>query len=164
MASEATARRRRPGRPSKLTPESASRILAAVRCGCPNTIACRSAGIGESTLYQWLDFARDRPDSEYAEFAERLEEARDEGVAARLALIQKAAVKDWRAAAWLLERDVPDRFSMRFRVEHEASPTTVAEFFQRAAERHREIERANGTNGNPAALLPPPNGTHGGAR
>ncbi len=93
-------------------------ILAAIKCGAPNKVACEGAGVGESTLYQWLELARERPGSEYAEFAEQLTRARQEGRISRLALIQKAAKLDWRAAAWLLERDMPEEFSMRYKVEH----------------------------------------------
>jgi hypothetical protein len=115
------------GRPSKLTPDTEARILGAIRCGAPNKVACAAAGIGESTLYQWLDKAEELPVSDYAEFAESLTRARQEGIAARLAIIQKAAGTDWRAAAWLLERDLPDIFSLKFRVEHTAKPFTLAD-------------------------------------
>lgn len=130
---------RRPGRPSKLTPSTEARILNAVRCGAPNRVACAAAGISERTLYTWEERARDRPGSDYAAFAERLDRARQEGITARLAIIQKAAVTDWRAAAWLLERDLPDTFSLKFRVEHSADPKTFT--FAEALARLREERR-----------------------
>ena len=48
----------------------------------------------------------------------KLTRARDEGRVSRLATIQKASKSDWKAAAWLLERDMPEEFSMRYKVEH----------------------------------------------
>ena len=143
MASQTSATRRKPGRPSKLSPETAARVLSAVRCGAPNKVACAAAGICTETMNSWLRKADDRPGSEYAAFSANLTRARQEGITARLAIIQKAAVKDWRAAAWLLERDVPDQFSLRFRVEHSAEPATIAAYFLQAAQRAEEIERTD---------------------
>ena len=39
----------------------------------------------------------------------------------RRATIQKASRTDWRAAAWLLERDLPEVYSLRYKVEHSVS-------------------------------------------
>ncbi len=115
------------GRPSKLTPDVEARILNAVRCGAPNRVACLAAGVGESTLYQWLEKAKSLPYSEYAEFAERLKQARHEGITARLAIIMKAARSSWQAASWLLERDLPDVYSLKHRVEHSVAPMSIAD-------------------------------------
>lgn len=46
---------RRPGRPTKLTPELAAKVLAFVRAGSFANIAARASGIGESTYYRWLE-------------------------------------------------------------------------------------------------------------
>ncbi len=113
--------RRRPGRPSKLTPQTMALILAAIKCGAPNKVACAAAGIHAATMYKWLDKGRERPDSEYGEFRDELTRARQEGRVSRLGIIQKAAKMDWRAAAWLLERDMPDEFSLRYKIEHSVS-------------------------------------------
>ncbi len=113
--------RRRPGRPSKLTPQTMALILAAIKCGASNKIACAAADIRPETLCAWKRRAEERPDSEYAQFAQQLTRARDEGRVSRLAIIHKAAKMDWRAAAWLLERDMPDEFSMRYKIEHSMS-------------------------------------------
>ncbi len=66
MKNGTSMQRRRPGRPSKLTPQTMALILAAIKCGAPNKVACAAAGIGESTLYQWLEKAKADPDSDYA--------------------------------------------------------------------------------------------------
>ncbi len=130
--------RRRPGRPSKLTPQVVAMVLAAIRCGASNRIACEGAGVGKSTLYQWLELARERPGSEYAEFADQLTRARQEGRISRLAIIQKAAKMDWRAAAWLLERDMPDEFSLRYQIEHSVSGEVTLTDALRALRTDRE--------------------------
>jgi len=142
---------RKIGRPSKLTPDTEARILNGIRCGAPNKVACMAAGIAEDTLYGWLEKARERPDSDYARFSERLTRARQEGITARLALIQKAAVKDWRAAAWLLERDLPEAFSLRFKIEHTVTekPFTLADAIAKL-ERGPRWEGAKLIEGEPA--------------
>jgi hypothetical protein len=124
MATTTPARRkpRRPGRPSALTPEVEARILASIQCGTPRKTACVAAGVAVSTFHGWLQRAKERPSSEYARFAEKLDQAREEGITARMAMINRAARDgDWRAAAWLLERDLPETFSLKCRVEHSAS-------------------------------------------
>ncbi len=134
---------RRIGRPSRLTPDVEARILNAIRCGAPNKVACAAAGIGERTLYQWEEKARAQPDSEYAQFAQKLTRAREEGIAARLAIVMKAAKVDWRAATWLLERDLPDLFSLKYRVEHSAAPVSIADALLALRRRQEEREQQN---------------------
>ena len=54
MKSNGTAmQKRRPGRPSKLTPQVVAMILTAIRCGASNRIACEGAGICPETLCAW---------------------------------------------------------------------------------------------------------------
>jgi hypothetical protein len=87
-------------------------------------IACEAAGVGVSTLTRWKHLAKDPgAPSAYREFAKRLKRARQEGIVARVALVQKAAQSDWRAAAWLLERDQPQEYSLKHRVEHSGQLT-----------------------------------------
>ncbi len=122
MANNGTAmQKRRPGRPSKLTPQTMALILAAIKCGASNKIACAAADICPETLYAWKRRGEEEPGSEYSDFLQQLTRARQEGRIRRLAMIQKAAKFDWRAAAWLLERDLPDEFSMRYKIEHSVS-------------------------------------------
>lgn len=118
---------RRPGRPSALTPETEARILNAIRCGTPKKNACAAAGISEATLYSWLRQAKEMPRSQYAEFAAKLDRALDEGITAKLAVIMKAGQKDWRAMAWLLERQLPEVFSTKFKLEHTTREPTFRE-------------------------------------
>ncbi len=139
MSETTIVEKRPPGRPSKLTPDVEARILNAIRCGAPNKIACAAAGIGERTFYQWEEKAESHPDSEYAQFVRKLTCARQEGITARLAIIMKAGRTDWRAAAWLLERDLPDSFSMKYRIEHSAAPMTIADVLNGIARRREDL-------------------------
>ena len=111
--------KRRIGRPSKLTPETQARIVSAVRCGASFKNACVAAGISERTFQRWRQKGEHQgAKTEYRRFWRDLTQAEQEGQTARLAIIQEAARNDWRAAAWLLERMDPERFSLRYKIEH----------------------------------------------
>ena len=95
---------RKPGRQTVRTPETAERILAAVRLGTPFHHCVKLVGIGYSTFCEWRN--------EDAEFREQLDGAIAAGVEKRLRQIQDAADNgDWRAAeCWLrlvLPAEVP---------------------------------------------------------
>ena len=62
-------RKRRPGRPSKLTPEVMTTIVSAIKCGAPDKVACAAVGIHPATLCDWKNKAAERPRSEYSKFA-----------------------------------------------------------------------------------------------
>jgi transposase len=98
----------------KLSPAVQSKLLAVLRTGAHVETACAAAGIGRSTIYEWL--RRGDPEgtapanAQFRDFAEAVERARGEGEALRTARIVAAAVYDWHAAAWLLERGNPEKW------------------------------------------------------
>lgn len=71
-------------------------IVQKVRSGVPFTQAAREAGITERTLYNW------RHDG--SGFAEILEAARAAFLSKQIERIDDAGTRDWKAAAYLLER------------------------------------------------------------
>lgn len=123
----------RPGRPSKLTPERASRIRAAVAGGAFATVAARAGGISGATYRAWMARGRDaerdgdgsavnEADLPYVEFHESIREAEAKAEVAAVALIQQAARRgEWRAAAWFLERKHSDRWGRRDHLRQELS-------------------------------------------
>lgn len=114
------------GRPTVLTPEVRSKVLEALRVGVSRTAAAVRAGIGASTLREWM--AREDEAEPYASFraeveaAEALCEARLSGV------VFKAALEDPNQARWLLERRFPREWARRSVEKHEIKtdklPTT----------------------------------------
>ncbi len=92
------------GRPPILTPEIQAEIISAVEVGDSNINAAEAAGIGESTLYAWIEKGTDRPEqpatettpfvpayharSPYREFVEALQRARPRW---RRAMVNKTA-------------------------------------------------------------------------
>jgi hypothetical protein len=130
-------------RPSLLTDEVAEQLVSMLRAGAYVHVAARAAGISRQTFADWLqrgqgDAALDEP---YRELRERVEQARAEGEARNVARIAAAAVEDWRAAAWLLERQYPDRWgrpSTRVRPA-ELEPAPIEEELE-AEDPFREVD------------------------
>ena len=109
------------GGPTVLTPEVEAKILAGIRdAGMSLRTACAYAGISDDTL------ARRRKSD--AEFAARVEHAREMFKAKMVTLISAAAPKNWNAAAWLLERKHPEEFGrQRLETEHSGAVKITSE-------------------------------------
>ena len=129
----------KPGRPPKLTDETAAVIIAAVRSGMSVRAAADLAHVGRSTVMKWIAQGRNEKRGRFRDLIDRITRARAELVREALQVIrdaidgkltprritkvitdavgQKAEVTtiteppDWRAAAWLLERRFRDEFS-----------------------------------------------------
>jgi hypothetical protein len=103
------------GAPTKLSPELVDKIVAILRAGGYPETAASVAGICTKTYGRWL--ARGNPEGDdpanapFRRFRERVESALAEGEARNVALIARAAMDNWQAAAWLLERQHPERWA-----------------------------------------------------
>jgi len=98
------------GRPTKLTPETQDTICQALAAGTPLKYAAVYAGVGISTVHNWVARA-DGDGGIYAEFRDAIRRAQARSVTRLVAQIATAAQGgDWRAAAWLLERRAPEEF------------------------------------------------------
>lgn len=97
------------GAKSTLTADIADRIVALLSAGNYIGVAIRACGVPGSTYKDWISKGREG-DPGYAEFAERVDRARAEGEARNVAQIARAAAENWQAAAWLLERQWPERW------------------------------------------------------
>lgn len=100
----------RVGRKTKLTRQTADRILAILRAGGYDETACAAAGISRQCFWDWLrrGAAGEAP---YNVFADEVQRARAEGESRNVMLIASAAQNNWQAAAWLLERRHPERWA-----------------------------------------------------
>ena len=104
-------------------------IVERVKAGIPNETAAESSGVDISTFYRWMEAGADRWEGgrlvrgrePYRGFRDAVIRARAEAEAAAVAIVQRAASDDWRAAAWYLERSRPQRWRRRDTV-HQAGP------------------------------------------
>jgi hypothetical protein len=98
------------GRPTKLTPEVEDDLVLLLGAGVPIPIAARAVNVSERSVERWMQ----------GELRQRVAEARARGQAqtdaaseARLVVLISLAARDnWRAAAWLLSRRWPQRWSV----------------------------------------------------
>lgn len=115
-------------KPKLLDEDTQERILAVLKSGGYVETAAAVAGVAKQTFYNAIerghpDGALADPDAKepkrvlrkddqpFREFREKVEQAQAEGETLNLGLIQRAAAKDWKAAAWILERTRPQRYA-----------------------------------------------------
>jgi hypothetical protein len=107
-------------------------LLDYIRMGTPITHAVGAAGISSKAFYNWMargmsererlaavPNAKENPTEViFVHFVHSVERTKAEAVAKKIATVTKASIDgDWRAAAWWLERQVPNEFGKIDRVE-----------------------------------------------
>jgi hypothetical protein len=115
---------------SKLTDPKVTLLLKALQGGNYIEVACSYAGLHYATLYRWLERGRaerasqeqgnepDEHESQYLELCEAVEKARADAVLRNVTIIQQAAGNgQWQAAAWWLERSMPQQYGRRVQAE-----------------------------------------------
>ncbi len=108
LAAEPPRRRRRPTTP---TPELVEAICARVRIGVPVEAAAASLGVMPATLAAWNERGkRQEAPGACRELLQAVARAEAACQLHLVALLQRHARNDWRAAAWLLERRWPDEW------------------------------------------------------
>jgi len=97
----------RTGRKTTLNDQTTDRLVQLLRGGVPVRTAIATVNVPKSTYYAWLESA----DPVHVRFAERVAEAQAFGEATLVSRIANASAVSWQAAAWLLERTVPERYA-----------------------------------------------------
>jgi hypothetical protein len=118
-------------------------FLNALKGGNYIEVACSYAGLAPSTVYRWLERGRaerasqeigNKPDAQekqYLEICEAVEKARADAVLRNVTIIQQAAGNgQWQAAAWWLERSMPQQYGRRIQAEV-ATTVSVTDLEQR---------------------------------
>ena len=106
------------GRPTKLKPELTEALVSIFERGQTSIdSACHLVGIGPRTFHAWMERGRDG-DPEYTQFQQAIEKARAGAVQSYLEVIHTAAQNGtWQAAAWWLERVLPEQYGRKTTVE-----------------------------------------------
>jgi hypothetical protein len=124
------------GAPSKLLAldhDAVERLLTVLRVGGYPEVAASVAGVHVRTYERWLARGRaagsDPEDEPYRAFAQRVDDARAHAEMRAVGLIAQAAQSQWQAAAWLLERQFPERWArVSQRDKAEPEPPTADPF------------------------------------
>ena len=126
------------GRPTKLTPETVTKLTTAIQAGATYALACKYAGIDYSLFAQWqakgraeLDrrqntrFKAGTPEwtegQKFVDFLEAIQKAEGNAAVGWLAKIEQAANNGhWQAAAWKLERRYPQEYGRTVQTQEQA--------------------------------------------
>lgn len=128
--------------------ETLDRLVAMLRAGNYLSVAARACGLSVDQLAEWMERGASsrKTDKRFVELRRKLDRARADGEVRHVAIVAAAAAENWQAAAWLLERQYPDRWSRptlaQFRIVDEP-PTFTADSLDELAER-RAARRAVG--------------------
>lgn len=104
----------------ELDPALEQKVLDLIRAGNYIETAAAAAGINKKTIYSWLRNVKG--------FSDKMLEAQGAAEARDVALIAKAAIEHWQAAAWRLERKNPRKWGARVQVSVQQE---LAEVLQR---------------------------------
>lgn len=119
---------------SEITTEQIESLCSAIRSGSDLDTSCHFAGISNQLVYRWLEFGKleserinagGKPlkaEAKYLAFWDDLKKARADAVVRNVAFIQKAAQEgNWQAAAWWLERTVPESYGKKSNTQPKAT-------------------------------------------
>lgn len=111
----------RGGRNTKLDQERTDRMVAALRAGNFRQVACEYSGIDLSTFARWMRNGLRQPNTDWGKFRRAVLEAERSAEVNCVARVMKATEKDWKAAAWWLERKRSNHWSRKEKLEHTGS-------------------------------------------
>jgi transposase len=103
-----------PGRPTLLTRKLEKEIMQNVELGLAYAEVCRLVGISYSTFLEWQRKGREEEArAPYRGFVERLDSAKIRGKRNNILGVRLAGRDDWKALAFLLERQWPEEYGRR---------------------------------------------------
>ena len=136
-------------RPHECTEETTKAICDALVMTGSITAACDDAGITTQCYYNWRKRGEEGEDP-FVSFLDRTTVARRAGKRALINTVRVAAKKDWRAAAWMLERVDPDGWSKRTELTGRAGTPVEVELMNE--QKARDLLRGEAGQMGPADL------------
>jgi alkanesulfonate monooxygenase SsuD/methylene tetrahydromethanopterin reductase-like flavin-dependent oxidoreductase (luciferase family) len=102
----------RNGRKTLLDDDVTDKLVAILSAGNYTDVACRAVNLSRRTFDSWMTRGKSSAESDarYRNFRERMVEARARGEVHLVAQIARASAESWQAAAFLLERQYPERW------------------------------------------------------
>ena len=103
-------------RPEIITQDLIKEVCNYIAAGFSYSTAAKLAGIAESTFFRWRAMGQlEGAEDIYKIFYIEVEEASAFSEAEALQLVRSSAIKErnWRAAAWFLERRFPEKYQKR---------------------------------------------------
>lgn len=98
------------GRPTKCTPAVHDAMIAALSKGMPIKLACDMSDVSYDAFNEWMKRG-ETGEEPFRQFRQDALRARAHGAGNLLERIEAWAADDWRAAAWILERTMPEHFA-----------------------------------------------------
>ena len=114
----------------KKTPERLDTICQHITTGITFKSACALSGISDATFYRWRQ--------EDPEFEADVQMATAVAEQVLLGHISEHAITDWRAAAWILERRMPDDYSAKRDIEVNLKENHIVETIQSIVDQTNE--------------------------
>src|SRR5262245_33589592 len=100
-------------RTCKLDDATQARILEALRAGNSRKTAARYGGITPQTFCTWFRKGRKAKAGKFHFFHHEVLQAETHAIVRNVAIVQKAAQDDWKAACWWLARKCPKDWGRR---------------------------------------------------
>lgn len=100
-------------RKTKLTDTVMKKIIEAIEKGNTYENAALLSGIAERTFYYWMEKGEKEQDGKYYQFLQEVKKANATAEQRNVIIIQDAAMDQWQAAAWFLERRNPAKWGRK---------------------------------------------------
>ncbi len=110
--------KRPPGRPSKLTPETQTKICNAIASGNYYEAACAYAGVEYETFRRWMGKGKKARSGKYHGFYVAVAKAEADAEVRIVAQWQQQIPESWQAARDFLARRYSERWGTKEKLEH----------------------------------------------
>ena len=112
--------------PNKLSTTRMEMIFDSLREGATRSTAARIVGINRRTFQRWMSRGREG-EGVYADFYVGVHQSEALAMRTMVESIKKATRKDWRAAAWFLERRGGDEWKVEKRADVDGAKVQAVE-------------------------------------
>ena len=101
------------GMKTKLNNDLIKQIAKMVEMGTPSKYVAQAVGVDVTTWYKWLQRGEKAKKGIYFDLFKAVKKAEGRAIERNVSIIQKAAIDNWQAAAWWLERRYPEEFGKK---------------------------------------------------